>query len=441
MSDPSIRTLIYSCKTIAHLHQLHARIIRQGLEQDHFIISNFLNISTSITYSTSVFNSVNSPSTILYNVIFKFYAHKCRFEEAMSLYVRMKKSEYASPDKYTYPQLIRLCSNDRRLKEGEGFHGSVIRIGLGDDLYVGSSLVDFYGKCKEILSARKVFDEMPQRNVVSWTAMVVGYLNVGDIGNGMRVFDQMPERNVMSWNGVICGLVKAGDLRNASKVFDEMGERNVGSFTVMIDGYAKAGDMISARELFEKAPEVDIVAWSALISGYTQNGQPDEAVKMFLEMELKNVMPDEYVMVSLMSACSQLGSLDLAKRVDCYLSRSSIDIEQSHVIAALIDMNVKCGNIDRAKTLFEQMHSRDLVTYCSMIHGLSIHGCSKEAVGLFNRMLNEKVIPDEAAFTVILTACSRGGLVEEGVHYFETMKDKDAMKEKRVKKIEGRSWI
>ncbi|XP_015581682.1 putative pentatricopeptide repeat-containing protein At5g37570 [Ricinus communis] len=424
-SDPSIRTLINCCKTIRHLYQLHARIIRKGLEQDHFIVSHLLSHSSSISYSASIFDRVISPSTILYNILVKIYAHNYHFQETISLFIHMKRSsEHSWPDKYTYPSLIRVFSSEFRLKEGGIVHGSAIRCGVSDDVYVGSSLVDFYGKCKEILSARKMFDEMTQKNVVSWTAMVVGYLNVGDLGNAERLFDQMPERNLKSWNAMIDGWVKAGDLLLARKVFDEMPERNVVSFTVMIDGYAKAGDMTTARDLFERAPKRDVIAWSALISGYAQNGQPNEAVRIFLEMESKNVKPDEYIMVSLMSACSQLGSLDLARWADCYLSKSSIDIGQTHVIAALIDMNAKCGNMERAKKLFEEMPKRDLITYCSMIQGLSIHGCAEQAVGLFNRMLNESLIPDEAAFTVVLTACSRGGLVDEGRHYFETMKSK-----------------
>ncbi|KAF2307681.1 hypothetical protein GH714_030790 [Hevea brasiliensis] len=390
-SNASIRTLINSCKTIGHLYQLHALIIRKGLEQDHFLVSYLLNRSNSVSYALSIFDRLLTPSTLPYNILLKIYSHKSHFDDTLSLFIRMKRSEYAWPDKYTYPSLIRSCSNECRLKEGEIFHGSAIRCGVSDDIYVGSSLVDFYGKCKEIFSARKAFDEMTERNVVSWTAIVVGYANVGDMDNATRMFVQMPERNLTSWNAMIGGLV---------------------------------GDMASARALFEKSPERDIIAWGALISGYAQNGQPNEAVKIFLEMESMNVKPDEYIMVSLMSVCAQVGSLDFAKWVDCYLCQSSIDKGQTHVIAALIDMNAKCGNMDRAKKLFEEMPKRDLISYCSMIQGLSIHGCAEEAVGLFNRMLNERLIPDEAAFTVILAACSRGGLVKEGSHYFETMKNK-----------------
>ncbi|KAJ6994401.1 pentatricopeptide repeat-containing protein [Populus alba x Populus x berolinensis] len=361
-SNSSISLLIKSCKTIPHLQQFHAHIIHKGLEQDHFIISHFLSISTSVSYSTSIFNRLLNPSTFLYNILLNIFSKNSQFIDTFSLFYRMKQSEYALPDKYTYPLLIKVCSNELRLKEGEIVHGSAIRCGVSDDVYVGSSLISFYGKCKEILSARKVFDEMPERNVVSWT--------------------------------------------------------------VMIDGYAKVGDMASARALFDEAPEKDVVAWSALISGYSRNEQPNEAVKIFFEMVSMNVKPDEFIMVNLMSACSQLGNHDMAKWVDSYLSQTSIDTRQAHVLAALIDMHAKCGNMEKAVKLFEDMPSRDLIPCCSLIQGLSIHGRGVEAVELFNRMLDEGLIPDSVAFTVILTACSRGGLIEDGWHFFDTMKNK-----------------
>ena len=320
--------------------------------------------------------------------------------------------------------MIKACSSLCRAWEGKSLHGSALRCGVEGDVFVGTSLIDMYGKCGEIGDARKVFDEMSERNVVSWTAMVVGYVIVGDVAEAKKVFKEMPKRNVASWNAMMRGFVKMGDLCSARGVFDAMPEKNVVSFTTMIDGYAKAGDMAASRFLFEQATEKDIVAWSALISGYIQNGQPNQVLKVFLEMEAMNVKPDEFILVSLMSASSRLGSLELAQWVDSYVSKSSIDLKQDHVIAALMDMNAKCGNMERALKLFEEMPNRDLVSYCSMIQGLSIHGCGEEAVKLFNRMLMEGLTPDEVAFTVILTACSHAGLVDEGWNYFQSMKEK-----------------
>lgn len=297
-----------------------------------------------------------------------------------------------------------------------------MKYGCDFDVYVGSSLVDFYGKCKEIECARKVFDGMFDRNEVSWTSMVVGYVNVGDVGEAKKIFDEMPKRNAFSWNAMISGFVRLGDLKSARKLFDEMPDKNVVSFTAMIDGHAKAGDMASARDLFEQCRDRDVVSWSALISGYAQNGQPTNAVKLFIVMQSRNVKPDEFIVVNLMSACSQIGNLELAKWVDSYVNKqSSLDLRRTHVVAALVDMNAKCGNLGRATMLFEEMPERNLISFCSMMHGLSIHGCGAQAVSLFDRMVKEGHTPDDVAFMVILTACSRAGLVEEGCRLFDSM--------------------
>lgn len=336
----------------------------------------------------------------------------------------MRASSEGVPDKYTFPPLIKCCSNELDVFVGVGIHGLLIKYGVEDNVFVGSSLVDFYGKCKLIGDAQKVFGEMPDRNVVSWTCMLVGYVNCGDLVSARRVFDAMPKRNRVSWNAMICGYVKLGELNSARKLFDEIPSKNVHSYTTMIDGYAKCGDMASARFLFEECLAKDLVLWSALISGYAQNGLPKEAVKSFQEMQFSNTRPDEHIMVSVMSACAQVGNLELANEIDSYMSRSSFDLQRTHVAAALVDMNAKCGNMERAMSLFHNMPKRDLVSYCSMIHGHALHGQGTEAIKLFYNMLSEGLMPDDVAFTVILTACSHAALVEEGYCLFDMMKSK-----------------
>ncbi|KAF7820543.1 putative pentatricopeptide repeat-containing protein [Senna tora] len=425
-SGCSIATLLKVCKTTEHLHHLHARIIRKGLEQDQFLIAEFITLSNSLAslnYSSSVFDRVISPNIFLWNSLIRGYCQKRCFQDVLSVFIRLKR-QACLPDNYTFPSLIKACSSLCNVEGGKSIHGSVVRHGFEACVFVGTSLIDMYGKCGHIDDARKVFDEMTERNVVSWTAMVVGYVTVGDVVEAKKLFDAMPQRNVASWNAMIQGFVKLGDLSSARGIFDSMPEKNVVSFTTMIDGYAKSGDMVSARFLFDQSLDKDLVAWSALISGYVQNGQPNAALNFFLEMESMNVKPDEFILVSLMSACSQLGSLELAQWIDSYVSKSSINIQQDHVIAALVDMNAKSGNMERALKWFEEMPKRDLVSYCSMIQGLSIHGQGAEAIRLFNRMLTEGLVPDEVAFTIILTACSHAGLVDEGWHYFRSMKHK-----------------
>ncbi|KFK33304.1 hypothetical protein AALP_AA6G357800 [Arabis alpina] len=305
----------------------------------------------------------------------------------------MMRTGLARPDEFTFPLVMKVCSKYEQVRVGSSVHGLVLRIGCYEDLVVCTSFVDFYGKCKDLLSARKVFGEMSKRNGIAWTALIDAYVKSGELEEAKKMFDLTPDRNVGSWNALIDGFVKSGDLVNAKKLFDEMPEKDVISYTSMIVGYAKGGDMRSAQVLFEQARDVDVRAWSALISGYAQN------------------------------ACSQMGSFELCEQVDSYLHQRMNKFSSHYVIPALIDMNAKCGHIDRATKLFEDMPQRDLVSYCSMMEGMAIHGCGVEAVRLFEKMVDEGIVPDEVAFTVILKVCGQAQLVEDGLRYFDLMRN------------------
>ncbi|CAA2995270.1 putative pentatricopeptide repeat-containing protein At5g37570 [Olea europaea var. sylvestris] len=421
-----IPSLLRACKTIKELNIVHARVIYTGLEQDNFLITQFISLCsqfppTNLKYITSIFNRVISPNIYLWNNLIKAHCEDSDISECFLVFKRMKRESTVGPDKYTFPSLIKACSNANALREGRVIHGLSVRYGTDGDVFVGSSLIDLYGKCEEINSARKVFDGMNVTNEVSWTAMMVGYLNSGDLFKAKYLFDEMPVKSLATWNAMIKGLVRLGELKGARILFDKMPERNKVSFTTMIDGYAKAGDMATARLLFDELSEKDLFSWSALISGYVQNGKSNEAMKVFGEMWAMNVRPDEFIMVSLMSACSQLGCLKLAKWVDFYICNNSFDLGRAHVAAALVDMNAKCGNMERASFLFEKMPKRDLISFCSMIQGFSMHGNGVQAVALFDRMIDEGLRPDDVAFTVILAACTRAGLVDDGSRYFDIM--------------------
>ncbi|CAA0830487.1 Putative pentatricopeptide repeat-containing protein [Striga hermonthica] len=427
-SSSGVLSLLRACRTIVDLNQVHVHILRRGCQQDHFLVAHFISICaaalpTNLSYPTGVFNSVTRPNIYLWNILLKAYCENSTLRECFSLFSRMRRSSGVIPDRYTFSPLIKSCSNALALREGWIVHGAAVRCGAVEDVFVGSSLIAFYGKCGEIECARRVFDGLPLRNEFSWTALMVGYINSGDMCAARCLFEEMPVRSEATWNAMIKGLVKLGDMSSARKLFDEMPVRSEVSFTTLIDGYAKAGHMAAARSLFDQLAHKDLVSWSALISGYVQNGESGHAVRAFREMCATGLRPDEFVMVGLMSACSQLGSLELARWIESYLMEpgGSFDLTRAHVAAALVDMNAKCGDLERAARLFEDMPRRDLVSYCSMMQGLCIHGRGAHAVPLFDRMIREGVRPDDVAFTVVLTACGSAGLVDEGCRYFEMM--------------------
>uniref|UniRef100_A0ACD5UQD6 Uncharacterized protein n=3 Tax=Avena sativa TaxID=4498 RepID=A0ACD5UQD6_AVESA len=424
--SPPVATLLGRCRTARCLAQLHTRIVRLGLHNYQALLARFAAACDALA-SPSVAESLLSalpPHAVplsLRNTVLASLSRHSPLQAALAQFNLIRHN--ACPDAFSFPSLLRACARVPCITTGSALHAAAIRLGLDTDLFVRTALIQFYGRCSAAGAARALFESMIIPSEVSWTAIITAYVDCGDVLSARKLFDRIPHRNVVHWNAMVHGYVKCGDLESARRLFEEMPERTAAAHTSLIGGYAKAGNMQGARLLFDKLQDQDVFVWSAMISGYAQNGYPREALRIFKEFREKDICPDELVIVALMTACSQLGNIMLAKWIEGYIMSYSIDMKNAHVLAGLVNMNAKCGNMERATVLFESMPVRDVFSYCSMMQGHCLHGSANKAVELFSRMLLEGLSPDNAVFTVVLTACNHAGLVEEGKKYFGMMKN------------------
>lgn len=351
------------------------------------------------------------------------------------------------------PLLIKACASLSMFNHGKALHAESVKSGSDSDVVVATSVLGMYAKRGDIVDARKVFDFMPQRNVVSWNAMISGYLAGNDTLSALSLFESMPERSAVTWNEMIRGFTKIGDMAMAKALFDEVPHemRTVVTWTVMVDGYASNGDMKAAREVFEEMPERNyfvwsvmisgfckqgdveqansffcrcpdrnLVIWNSLISGFAQNGFCEEAIEAYRNMSTEGFEPDEVTVVSVLSACSQLGLWDVGREVHLSICEKGITPNQ-YVLNGLVDMYAKCGDLTTARSIFEGMPQINGVCWNSIISGFAIHGKCREAVELFRRMEHAVVKPNEITFLSVLSACAHGGLVQEGLDIFSKM--------------------
>lgn len=356
---------------------------------------------------------------------------------------------------YAVSSSLKACARIVHKTGGISVHAQVHKYGFCGCVYVQTALVDLYSKLGDMGNAEKVFDGMLQRNVVSWNSILSGYLKSGNLEKAQRVFDEipkkdvvswnsmvsgyantgkmdqalylfhkMPERSLSSWNTVISGFVNCGSMESARSIFDAMPVRNNVSWITMISGYSKCGNVESARVLFDQMNEKDVFAYNAMITCYAQNGQSMEALGLFNQMlKLDNdIQPDEMTLVSVISACSQLGNLRFGLWIESYITEHGIQLDD-HLATAFIDLYAKCGNIDKAYELFHGLRKRDLVAYSAMILGCGINGKAVDAIKLFEEMRNARICPNAVTYTGLLTAYSHAGLVDKGYECFKTMKD------------------
>ncbi|KAI3886066.1 hypothetical protein MKX03_003647 [Papaver bracteatum] len=290
-----------------------------------------------------------------------FSSHNpCYATKALLYYIDML-SHGSTPNNFTYPFLLKACSKLFAFEEGKVLHGHILKLGFKSDVYVQTSLLDLYGSCRDIVASRNVFDRMSERDVVAWNAMLVGYTR--------------------------CGLVEI-----AEKLFNEMPNRNVSSWTTMISGYVQVENSMKALEVFQ-------------------------------EMQMNGVRPDKLTIITVLSAISNLGSLEMGKWVHDYVKSKEIEID-GFVGTSLIDMYSKCGSINEARGVFDKINQRTISCYNAMISGYAVHGLGEEAISVFREAERLRIGIDDVTMIGVLSACSHSGLVDLGYMYFDSMKEK-----------------
>lgn len=303
-------------------------------------------------------------------------------------------------------------------------HCDLIKGGFGANCFVGISLIEFYSSSRcSIGDAYKVFDQMPERNVVAWTVIINGYILCRDAVSARRLFDMAPERDIVLWNTMVSGYIQMGDMLQAKEIFDQMPNRDVMAWNTILNGFATSGDVDTFERLFEEMPKRNVFSWNGLIGGYARNGRFSEVLCSFKRMLMDgNVHPNDATLVTVLSACARLGALDLGKWVHIYAENNGYN-QNIYVGNALIDMYAKCGTVENALNMFYRMDKKDLITWNTIIGGLAMHGRGGDALSLFRQMMNTGVKPDGITYIAILCACTHMGLVEEGMSYFQSMVD------------------
>ncbi|CAN1227977.1 Pentatricopeptide repeat-containing protein At1g50270 [Linum grandiflorum] len=189
----------------------------------------------------------------------------------------------------------------------------------------------------------------------------------------------------------------------------------------LVDMYMKCGHCNDARQVFDEMPTRNVISWSGLIAGFVQLNRYNEALLSFQEMLIDNVKPNPKTLTTVLTAIAQLGALEQGKWVHVYIDRNSL--MNSFVATSLIDMYMKCGCINEAHLVFDNLARKGLYTWTAMINGLAMNGKSLSSLEFFSKMMTSGIQPNKVTFLAVLGACAHGGLVNEGRKLFKMMKD------------------
>ncbi|KAL9289521.1 Pentatricopeptide repeat-containing protein [Arabidopsis thaliana] len=426
--------LISRCSSLRVFKQIQTQLITRDLIRDDLIINKavtFLGKSADFaSYSSVILHSIRSVlSSFSYNTLLSSYA-VCDQPRVTILVYRAFVSNGFSPDMFTFPPVFKACGKFSGIREGKQIHGIVTKMGFYDDIYVQNSLVHFYGVCGESRNACKVFDEMPVRDVVSWTGIITGFTRTGLYKEALDTFSKMDvEPNLATY---VCVLVSSGRvgclslgkgihgliLKRASLISLETGN-------ALIDMYVKCEQLSDAMRVFGELQKKDKVSWNSMISGLVHCERSNEAIELFSLMQTSSgIKPDGHILTSVLSACASLGAVDYGRWVHEYILTAGIKWD-THIGTAIVDMYAKCGYIETALEIFNGIRSKNVFTWNALLGGLAIHGHGLESLRYFEEMVKLGFKPNLVTFLAVLNACCHTGLVDEGRRYFHKMKSRE----------------
>ncbi|CAN6971593.1 unnamed protein product [Brassica rapa subsp. trilocularis] len=367
-----------------------------------------------ITEAREAFETMPERNVVSWTAMVKGYVQEGMVAEAETLFWRMPERNEVS-----WTVMLGGFIDDRRVDDARRLYDMM----PVKDVVASTNMIG--GLCKEgrVDEARMIFDDMRDRNVITWTSMVTGYCQNNRVDVARKLFEVMPEKTEVSWTSMLLGYTLSGRMEEAEEFFEAMPVRPVIACNAMIVGLGERGEIGKARRVFDSMNERDDATWRGMIKGYERNGFELEAIDLFGVMQRQGVRPSFPSLISVLSVCGALASLEYGRQVHAHLVRCRFDVDV-YVASVLMTMYVKCGELAKAKLVFDRFPSKDVIMWNSIISGYASHGLGEEALKVFHEMPSSGTMPNKVTIIAILTACSYAGKVEEGVEIFESMESR-----------------
>ncbi|XP_010261135.1 PREDICTED: pentatricopeptide repeat-containing protein At4g19191, mitochondrial [Nelumbo nucifera] len=341
--------------------------------------------------------------------------------KALFLFRQMKQLGL-EPDKLTFPLIAKACGKLSNLLYCQIIHTHVVKLPLWSDKFVQTAMADMYIKCGRLEFANILFERMPEKDVTSWNAMIMGF-SQSSIERVLDLFREMKLAGFKPDSVTLIGLIQSSsNMKNLNMaramhcsgiqvgVADDVSVANT-----LISAYAKCHDLSSARVVFDATPMAvrTVVSWNSMIAGYSHLERTFEAISIYKSMCQYGVRPDVSTIVSLLSSCAHPEVLLQGKLIHSHGVHTGCSLDIS-VINTLISMYSKCGDIISARNLFNRMSERTCVSWTAMISGYAEKGDLDEAMNLFHAMESAGESPDLVTMVALLSACGQTGALELG---------------------------
>lgn len=431
--DVTFATLLSGCNdpdVVNELVQVHAHVVKLGYDSSLIVCNSLVDSYCKIYDLDSgslLFKEMAERDSVTFNALITGYSKHGLNEEAISVFLEMQRLGF-KPSDFTFAAILCAVVGLGDLPLGQQVHGFVVKMNYVCNVFVGNALLDFYSKHDCVVEARKLFDEMPEVDGVSYNVIITGYSRIEQYQESLKFFQELqcagfdrsnyPFATLLSIASNLSNLQIGRQIHSHVVMTAADSELLVGN--ALVDMYAKCDRFNEAEKIFMNLAHRSTVSWTALISAYVQKGRHEEGLKLFNEMQRTGVAVDQATCASILRASASLASMSLGRQLHSFIIRSGF---MSNVFSgsALVDMYAKCGSIKDAVQIFQEMPERNYVSWNALISAFAQNGDGEATFNAFEEMIQSGFQPDSVSFLSLLTACSHCGLVEKGLQHFESM--------------------
>ncbi|WOG91255.1 hypothetical protein DCAR_0310503 [Daucus carota subsp. sativus] len=396
------------------------KTLETKLHSSSTICNNINNVKHIINPTTITSNFKNENSS---NDYISFLCKQKQYSKALDAFHFLHNNTTFSLKPSTYANLFSACSYLKSIKQGRIVHDHLLLSGCKADIILQNHILNMYGKCGSLSDAVKVFDEMSERNIVSWTSLIAGYSQNGRGVDAVRLYIDMQRSGVMPDQFTFGSVIRAcanmsDDVELGRQLHGNFMKSEFGSSLIPLNAliamYNKYDRIIDASSVFSRIKTKDLISWSSMISGFSQLGYELEALCCFKEMiSLGVYQPNEFIFGSILSACGSLRHPQCGRQIHGMSIKFGLG---GNLFAgcSLSDMYAKCGLLHCAQIAFFEIESPDLVSWNAIIAGFAYGGYVNDAISFFSRMRHMGFTPDNITIRSLLCAFTNPYTLNQG---------------------------
>ncbi|XP_043714555.1 pentatricopeptide repeat-containing protein At4g31070, mitochondrial [Telopea speciosissima] len=434
-------TVIKACSSSQSLLfglQIHSFVLKIGFDRELITANSLLSMygkCSHIEYARLMFETMPLRDTITLNSMITCYVRNGYYADSIKMLKEMYSSGF-EPKPELVANILSVCGQTGDFRSGKEIHARLILNGcMASSIFLSTALVDMYSRCFNLEAAFHVFNQMKERNEVSWTAMIKGCTENKSYDLSFQAFREMQlegiKPNRVSLIVVLPACAALGALKQGKEIhayaFHQRFESESHFAAALIHMYSKCENALGlAMLIFDRLGTRDVVMWSSMIRSCYQIGDGNRAMELFYQMQMEGIKPNSVTLLAIVSASTSLFSIDNGLGVHGYIVKSGLELDV-FIGNSLVDMYAKCGCLNASHQIFKEMPTKDSISWSALIHGYGLHGYGTKALELFHKMQQKKFEPDNITFLAVLSACKHSGLIAEGQYLYN-----DAIRDNKI---------